>query len=127
MAKPTFLTARFEQNMVNRNSSCQIYTVWSSIYLLAISLMGTKSPWYVLANFTQLALAAGVEVAQICPRPASYPRAIVTFWHCYCVVGWVGSFLLSFPGVRIRLECTANFGHGSWDDRPWLLLAAQAD
>ncbi|MBD2021260.1 glycosyltransferase family 39 protein [Leptolyngbya sp. FACHB-36] len=39
--------------------------VWSGGYLLAISLMGTKLPWYVLPVYPALALVTGVQLAKV--------------------------------------------------------------
>lgn len=39
--------------------------VWSSLYLLAISLMATKLPWYVLPMYPPLALIGGMQLSRL--------------------------------------------------------------
>ncbi|MBR8839035.1 MAG: glycosyltransferase family 39 protein [Stigonema ocellatum SAG 48.90 = DSM 106950] len=64
----------------NRNLSwAKLVLVWSVVYLVAISLMGTKLPWYVFSIYPSLALAFGVLLAEIENLPtllSSYRR----FW-----------------------------------------------
>lgn len=56
--------------------------VWSSGYLVAVSLMGTKLPWYILPIYPSLALAAGGALGQIKSFPESkyYPRILIGFF-----------------------------------------------
>ncbi|NEQ72589.1 MAG: glycosyltransferase family 39 protein [Okeania sp. SIO2C9] len=50
----------------NRNLSWgKLVLVWSGIYLLAISLMNTKLPWYVLPIYPAFALAVGTYLTEI--------------------------------------------------------------
>ena len=125
-----FLPQGLGKTWSNRNLSwAKLVLVWSSVYLLAISLMGTKLPWYVLPIYPAVALAAGVQVAQIwsCPRPASYPRAVRGFLALLAVVGWVGSFYFSpwspASDSEVQLILTAVAGTMTLA----AVLAAQAD
>ena len=43
----------------------KLVLVWSGIYLTAISVMGTKLPWYVLPLYPALALAGGAQLAEV--------------------------------------------------------------
>ncbi|NER37255.1 MAG: glycosyltransferase family 39 protein [Oscillatoria sp. SIO1A7] len=43
----------------------KLVLAWTSIYLLAISAMGTKLPWYVLPLYPALALACGAQLALV--------------------------------------------------------------
>ncbi|MGB3511493.1 MAG: glycosyltransferase family 39 protein [Microcoleaceae cyanobacterium] len=50
----------------NRNLSWgKLVLVWNGVYLLAISLMNTKLPWYVLPIYPAFALAVGSYLAEI--------------------------------------------------------------
>lgn len=43
----------------------KLILVWSGIYFLAISLMATKLPWYLLLIYPPLALAGGIQLATV--------------------------------------------------------------
>ncbi|MBD2104523.1 glycosyltransferase family 39 protein [Leptolyngbya sp. FACHB-261] len=50
----------------DRNRSWgKLALVWSALYLLAISVMGTKLPWYILPLEPALALLVGVELSAL--------------------------------------------------------------
>lgn len=53
-----------------------------SFYLLAISLMGTKLPWYIIPIYPALSLAAGVALGETKYLPASitYPKPWIIFF-----------------------------------------------
>jgi 4-amino-4-deoxy-L-arabinose transferase-like glycosyltransferase len=87
---------RFTWN--HRNWSwAKLILVWSGSYLLAISLMGTKLPWYVLPIYPAIALAVGVQCAEFWqqPYPAKYPRYASAFLTLLAMVGWVASLYYS--------------------------------
>jgi 4-amino-4-deoxy-L-arabinose transferase-like glycosyltransferase len=46
--------------------------VWSGIYLLTVSAMATKLPWYVMPLYPALALLIGVNLTRIWQFPARY-------------------------------------------------------
>ena len=73
----------------NRTSSwAKLALVWGGVYLVAISVMGTKLPWYVLPIYPALALFCGAKLAEVWywPSSESYPR----FWTpCLTVMGLV--------------------------------------
>ena len=89
-----FLPQGLAKTWKSRNSSwAKLVLVWSGCYLLTVSLMGTKLPWYVLPIYPAIALAVGVHLAEIwCSRPMSQPRAVVAFLAVVAALGWVGSF-----------------------------------
>lgn len=61
----------------NRNWGwAKLVLVWASVYFIAISLMVTKLPWYILPIYPALALATGAQLADVCNWPSrqSYPR-----------------------------------------------------
>jgi 4-amino-4-deoxy-L-arabinose transferase-like glycosyltransferase len=50
----------------NRNfSGAKLVLVWSGVYLLAISVMNTKLPWYILPIYPAFALAVGCYLAEV--------------------------------------------------------------
>ena len=62
----------------NRNWGwAKLVLVWSAVYLVSISVMETKLPWYVLPIYPAVALAGGVQLAEVWhfwPSNQSYPR-----------------------------------------------------
>jgi 4-amino-4-deoxy-L-arabinose transferase-like glycosyltransferase len=93
-----FLPAASIHTWKNRNWSwAKLILVWGGGYLLAISAMETKLPWYVLPIYPAIALAVGVKLSHFWhqPYPANYPRFVVGFLTLLAVVGWVGSFYFS--------------------------------
>ncbi|MBW4448266.1 MAG: glycosyltransferase family 39 protein [Spirirestis rafaelensis WJT71-NPBG6] len=83
----------------NRNLSwAKLVLVWSAVYLLAISVMGTKLPWYVFPIYPSLALAFGALLAETENRSlqSSYPRAWVASFSLLAVVASAGSIYYSW-------------------------------
>ncbi|MDJ0554844.1 MAG: glycosyltransferase family 39 protein [Microcoleaceae cyanobacterium MO_207.B10] len=111
----------------NRNLSWgKLVLVWSGVYLLAISLMNTKLPWYVLPIYPAFALAVGSYLAEIWHQfpvdlgyfrfptykylqtqghsakhplgiPTVYHRLVVVLFALLALIGWVAS--VYFAGV----------------------------
>lgn len=81
----------------NRNlSSSKLILVWLGVYLLAISAMTTKLPWYVLPLYPAFALAVGVQLTQwwdVSDR--TYPRALSWSLVVLALVSWCGSLYFS--------------------------------
>jgi 4-amino-4-deoxy-L-arabinose transferase-like glycosyltransferase len=79
----------------------KLILVWTGIYFLAISLMGTKLPWYILPIYPPLALATAVALGQIKSLPESqpYPRSWLGFllFLTLTVIGGIIYFYLSLP------------------------------
>jgi 4-amino-4-deoxy-L-arabinose transferase-like glycosyltransferase len=93
-----FLPQGLRLTWENRNLSwAKLVLVWGGVYLLAISLMGTKLPWYVLPIYPAIALAVGVQLAQFWkqPYPATYHRFVIIFLTLLAIAAWVGSFYFS--------------------------------
>ncbi|MBE9185180.1 glycosyltransferase family 39 protein [Microcoleus sp. LEGE 07076] len=61
----------------NRNfPGPKLVLVWSGLYLLAISVMNTKLPWYVLPVYPALALAVGSYLAEVWEQMSLAPEPI---------------------------------------------------
>ncbi|GJD21635.1 glycosyl transferase family protein [Rivularia sp. IAM M-261] len=94
-----FLFASFRLTWQNRNLSwAKLVLVWSCLYLVAISIMTTKLPWYVFPIYPSLALALGAKAAEIESTPlfSSYPRLWVTGLGILAVAATGGSIYYSF-------------------------------
>ncbi|MBE9049439.1 glycosyltransferase family 39 protein [Nostocales cyanobacterium LEGE 11386] len=82
----------------NRNLSwAKLLLVWSSVYLLIISCMGTKLPWYIFPIYPSLALAFGAQLAETENLPifSSYPRTWVAGLSILAVVASASSIYFS--------------------------------
>lgn len=61
-----------------RNYSwAKLVMVWSGAYLVIVSLMATKLPWYIIPIYPALAIAGGAILAEVrnFPSTRSYPRS----------------------------------------------------
>jgi 4-amino-4-deoxy-L-arabinose transferase-like glycosyltransferase len=77
----------------NNLSWAKLLIVWCGVYLLIISLISVKLPWYILPIYPGLALAFGLQLAQMenVPLFSGYPRAWVTSLAILAVVASAGS------------------------------------
>lgn len=83
----------------NRNLSwAKLVLVWSCVYLVLISLMGTKFPWYVFPVYPSLALGLGAQLAETenLPLLSSYPRGWVVSFSVLAVVASGSSIYFSW-------------------------------
>ncbi|WP_448562966.1 ArnT family glycosyltransferase [Trichothermofontia sp.] len=94
-----FLPAALVQVWENRVLGwAKLLLVWSGGYLLAISLMSTKLPWYVMPLYPALALIVGVKLADIWQHPhpwqsqpytpIAYPRLWTLGLGLLALGGW---------------------------------------
>jgi 4-amino-4-deoxy-L-arabinose transferase-like glycosyltransferase len=97
-----FLPAGCDLAWKNRNWSwAKLALVWAGVYLLAISLMSTKLPWYVVPLLPAVALLVGAQLAEMFQQghqvgviqllPERYARG---WWISLAVVaigGWLGA------------------------------------
>ncbi len=76
--------------------------VWSLVYLVIISLLSIKLPWYVLPTYPSLALAFGAQLAEVenLPIGSSYPRSWVAGLSILAVVASAGSIYFSSGTVQ---------------------------
>ncbi|MBD1995836.1 glycosyltransferase family 39 protein [Leptolyngbya sp. FACHB-541] len=96
-----FLPLAFKRVWQNRTLSwAKLVLVWSGVYLMAISLMATKLPWYILPLYPALALAVGAQLAQFWgsqpigmkqSHSSTYSRVWIGVFALFAVIGWVGS------------------------------------
>jgi 4-amino-4-deoxy-L-arabinose transferase-like glycosyltransferase len=94
-----FLPASLRLTWENRNLSwAKLILVWSCVYLVAISVMSTKLPWYIFPIYPSLALAIGAQFAEIenFPLLSSLPRLWVIGLGILAVVATGGSIFYSF-------------------------------
>jgi len=86
----------------NRNLSwAKLIIVWFGVYLLLISLVSLKLPWYILPIYPSLALALGFQLTQIenLPLFSSYPRPWVTSLAILAVVASGSSIYFSWGNI----------------------------
>lgn len=103
-----FWPLAIQQAWKNRNLSwAKLTLVWIGIYLVAISAMATKLPWYVLPIYPALALMTGQLLSEFWAQgqlidlktgeSMAYPRywsgilgffAVVTAIGCFYIVRW---------------------------------------
>jgi 4-amino-4-deoxy-L-arabinose transferase-like glycosyltransferase len=95
----------------NRNLSwAKLVLVWSSVYLISISLMSTKLPWYVFPVYPSLALACGAKLSEIEDSQllSPYPRSWVVSLALLAIVAIAGSVYYSI-GSASRPELQLLF------------------
>ncbi|MBC6424030.1 MAG: glycosyltransferase family 39 protein [Hormoscilla sp. SP12CHS1] len=75
---PIFFPRAYRLAWSHRNMSwAKLVLIWSSVYLIAISVMATKLPWYILPLYPAGALASGAMLTEIwhdLPRWHQVPR-----------------------------------------------------
>jgi 4-amino-4-deoxy-L-arabinose transferase-like glycosyltransferase len=83
----------------------KLVLVWSGIYLAAISIMGTKLPWYILPLYPAIALAVAVPLSQIWQRssvlsdgerPADFPKVWPVLTGVMAIGAAAGSVYFGF-------------------------------
>lgn len=110
-----FLPQGFRFAWINSNISySKLIVVWLGVYILAISVMTTKLPWYVLPVYPAFALAVGVQLTQIWHKPRlSYSRSAIAILTLLAMIAWGGSLYFSplSPAkdfqVQLISTCTA--------------------
>ncbi|WP_026733435.1 ArnT family glycosyltransferase [Fischerella sp. PCC 9605] len=94
-----FLPSSLRLSWKNRNFSwAKLVLVWMIVYLIAISLMRTKLPWYVFPIYPSLALVMGAKLGEIenLPLLSSYPRPWVIILAILAVIAAGGSIYFSW-------------------------------
>ncbi len=80
----------------------KLVLVWSGLYLIAISTMGTKLPWYVLPIYPALALAGGVQLTELWGHCCEGVPRLTLSWRRWFQWGFRGLALVTL-GVTVFL------------------------
>jgi 4-amino-4-deoxy-L-arabinose transferase-like glycosyltransferase len=91
----------------NNLSWAKLIIVWCGVYLLIISLISFKLPWYIVPIYPSLALALGFQLAEIenVPVVSGYPRAWVMSLAILAVVASAGSIYFSWRTLdKVELQ-----------------------
>jgi len=119
----------------NRSLSwAKLAIVWGSLYLITISLMATKLPWYVLPLYPALALMQGAAVSELWqqgkhigvkqfPAP-SYSQIWVGLFALLALAGWAG---LAYFGYGAQGDVQILFGAIALTMTVTAVLLAQQD
>ncbi|MDB9308106.1 glycosyltransferase family 39 protein [Aphanizomenon sp. CS-733/32] len=77
----------------NNFSWAKLIIIWCGVYLLIISLISFKLPWYIFPIYPSLALAFGFQLAEMenIPLFSGYPRAWVTSLAILAIVASASS------------------------------------
>ncbi|MEH2373665.1 ArnT family glycosyltransferase [Nostoc sp.] len=106
-----FLPQTIRLTWENRNLSwAKLVMAWSGVYLLVISFMITKVPWYLFPIYPSLALAFGIQLSETenSPLLSSYPRAWVAGLAILAVVASAGSIYFSW-GTTSKIDLQLIF------------------
>jgi 4-amino-4-deoxy-L-arabinose transferase-like glycosyltransferase len=106
-----FLVPSLRLAWENRNLSwAKLIIVWGGVYLLAITLMGTKLPWYVFPIYPCLALAIGAKLAEFdnLPLLSSSLRPWAVGLAFIALLATVGSIALSW-GMKAQSDLQLIF------------------
>ncbi|MEH2198720.1 ArnT family glycosyltransferase [Nostoc sp.] len=102
-----FLPQTVRLTWENRNLSwAKLVMAWSGVYLLVISFMITKVPWYLFPIYPSLALAFGIQLSDTenSPLLSSYPRAWVAGLAILALVASAGSIYFSWGTPKTDLQ-----------------------
>ncbi|TAE60581.1 MAG: glycosyltransferase family 39 protein [Nostocales cyanobacterium] len=108
-----FLPQTLSFTWENRNLSwAKLVIVWTGVYLLLISLVNVKLPWYLFPIYPSFALAFGFYITQIENLRffSSYPRTWVTGFAILAVVASAGSIYFSLGSIGytdLQIICAA--------------------
>jgi 4-amino-4-deoxy-L-arabinose transferase-like glycosyltransferase len=108
-----FLPSSLRLTWENRNLSwAKLILVWSGVYLLIISCMGSKLLWYFLPIYPSLALAIGAQVTHTenFPFLTSYPRSWISGLALLALGASAGSIFFSsatIPKTDLQVICVA--------------------
>jgi 4-amino-4-deoxy-L-arabinose transferase-like glycosyltransferase len=92
----------------HRLSWGKLALVWSGVYLLAISLMMTKLPWYIIPIYPGLSLLIGASLAAAW-RKEKYPQSWQLSLSLIAMICWVASAYYGFSGL-ISVEQDIDLG-----------------
>ena len=102
----------------NRGLSwARLALVWSGVYLLVISAMQTKLPWYVLPIYPALSLMVGAQLSRMWnplkmgirqPRPIVHARIWFAAFAVFAVVAWGLSAYFTFFAYQPDLQLISS-------------------
>jgi 4-amino-4-deoxy-L-arabinose transferase-like glycosyltransferase len=105
-----FIPQAFIFTWQNRNSTwAKLILVWSGLYLLAISVMTTKLPWYIFPVYPAIAIAIGAYLDKIWrSNKFIYPRVWSILLGFLAFVSWIGSIYFGFfsPISEVDIQAT---------------------
>ena len=78
-------------------SWAKLALVWCGVYLLTVSLMVTKLPWYIMPVYPGLSLLVGASLARSWEKNI-YPRSWQIALTAIAIFCWIGSIYLGFSG-----------------------------
>ncbi|HEY9642162.1 MAG TPA: glycosyltransferase family 39 protein [Coleofasciculaceae cyanobacterium] len=118
-------------------SWAKLAIVWSGLYLVAISLMSTKLPWYSLPLYPPLALLTGAAVAELWqqgqhigvkqfPAP-QYARIWPGLFALIAVAGWAGFVYFGWWSVPVQADVQLVLGAIGLTMTAVAILLAQGD
>ncbi len=88
------LRALRSRSLRDRASSwAKLTLTWSLVYLLAISLMATKLPWYIMPIYPAFSLLIGAKIARYW-HSSSHAPISKFFWLLLTLASWIGTFVL---------------------------------
>ncbi|PMB10645.1 phospholipid carrier-dependent glycosyltransferase, partial [Fischerella thermalis CCMEE 5273] len=126
-----FLPSSLHLARENRNLSwAKLVLVWMGVYLVTISLMETKLPWYVFPIYPSLALVIGAKLGEIEDLPvlSSYPRFWVVSLTLLALVATAGSIYFSFvPTAKSELQLQLIFAAAAMTMALAAILAERGD
>ncbi len=108
-----FLPSSLRLTWENRNLGwAKLALVWFAFYLITISVMETKLPWYTFPIYPSLALIIGGKLAEIenLPLLTSYPRPWVVILGVMAVAATAGGIYFScgsIPKLELQIICGA--------------------
>ena len=98
-------------------SWARLALVWSGAYLLVISVMQTKLPWYVLPIYPALSLMVGAQLNRLWnplrmgilqPRPILHARAWFAGFAGFALVAWGLSAYFTFFAPQSDLQLVSS-------------------
>ncbi len=119
-----FLPLGLRLAWTSRNLSwAKLAIVWGAGYLIAISLMATKLPWYILPLSPAIALIVGAQLAEMWHHgnllgieriePTPYSRIWLGIFAVLATVGWAGALyyaVIQSPADRLLSLIAAAVG-----------------
>lgn len=112
-----FIPMAFRQAWENRGLGwAKLVLIWASLYLVAISLMATKLPWYVLPLYPALALVVGAHLTTLWEK--GHHAGVRQYEVASYARGWVWVFAVLSLGCGL-----GGLYFSQWSPEPELDVA----